>query len=187
MNTLSTRFKDLQAKLAALKEAQANKPKPRLLSTLNQESTQSTTILTSIPNNPITSTGTDRHGNTITYNPAQQQAIDLITSGQSCVVIGAAGTGKTTIQKASTAGLLQSGKILPQLNQGHKYLSAKSPGIAIVAYTRRATNNIRKNMSEDLQPCCITIHKLLEYAPAEVFITDPETGKEKRSMRSNLS
>ena len=115
MTTPSIRFKDLQAKLAAIKSAQANKPKPRLLSTLNQESTQSTTILTSIPNNPITSTGTDRHGNTITYNHAQQQAIDLITSGQSCVVIGAAGTGKTTIQKASTAGLLQSGKILPQL------------------------------------------------------------------------
>ena len=150
MTTLSTRFKDLQAKLAALKEAQANKPKPKLLSTLSQPPD---TISTSIPHNPITSTGTDRHGNTITYNHAQQQAIDLITSGQSCVVIGAAGTGKTTIQKASTAGLLQSGKILPQLNQDHKYLSAKSPGIAIVAYTRRATNNIRKNMSEDLQPC----------------------------------
>ena len=169
MTTPSIRFKDLQAKLAAIKSAQANKPKPRLLSTLSQESTSS--IITSIPHNPITSTGTDRHGNTITYNHAQQQAIDLITSGQSCVVIGAAGTGKTTIQKASTAGLLQSGKILPQLNQDHKYLSAKSPGIAIVAYTRRATNNIRKNMSEDLQPCCITIHKLLEYAPVEVFIT----------------
>ena len=182
MTTPSTRFKDLQAKLAALKEAQANKPKPRLLSTLSTQP-PSTTLLTSIPHNPITSTGTDRHGNTITYNHAQQQAIDLITSGQSCVVIGAAGTGKTTIQKASTAGLLQSGKILPQLNQDHKYLSAKSPGIAIVAYTRRATNNIRKNMSEELQPCCITIHKLLEYAPVEVFITDPETGKEKRSMR----
>ena len=180
MTTPSTRFKDLQAKLAAIKSAQANKPKPRLLSTLNQ---LPDTISTSIPHNPITSTGTDRHGNTITYNHAQQQAIDLITSGQSCVVIGAAGTGKTTIQKASTAGLLQSGKILPQLNQDHKYLSAKSPGIAIVAYTRRATNNIRKNMSEELQPCCITIHKLLEYAPVEVFITDPETGKEKRSMR----
>ena len=180
MTTPSTRFKDLQAKLAAIKSAQANKPKPRLLSTLSQPPD---TISTSIPHNPITSTGTDRHGNTITYNHAQQQAIDLITSGQSCVVIGAAGTGKTTIQKASTAGLLQSGKILPQLNQDHKYLSAKSPGIAIVAYTRRATNNIRKNMSEDLQPCCITIHKLLEYAPVEVFITDPETGKEKRSMR----
>lgn len=180
MTTPNIRFKDLQAKLAAIKSAQANKPKPRLLSTLEQPSSS---IITSIPHNPITSTGTDRHGNTITYNHAQQQAIDLITSGQSCVVIGAAGTGKTTIQKASTAGLLQSGKILPQLNQDHKYLSAKSPGIAIVAYTRRATNNIRKNMSEDLQPCCITIHKLLEYAPVEVFITDPETGKEKRSMR----
>ena len=181
MTTPSIRFKDLQAKLAAIKSAQANKPKPRLLSTLSTQPPD--TISTSIPHNPITSTGTDRHGNTITYNHAQQQAIDLITSGQSCVVIGAAGTGKTTIQKASTAGLLQSGKILPQLNQDHRHLSAKSPGIAIVAYTRRATNNIRKNMSEELQPCCITIHKLLEYAPVEVFITDPETGKEKRSMR----
>ena len=42
MTAPSIRFKDLQAKLAAIKSAQANKPKPRLLSTLSQESTQST-------------------------------------------------------------------------------------------------------------------------------------------------
>ena len=182
------KFSDLQAKLAALREQSQNKPKPtlRTLSTTQSEAaveTNSTSIIPVIPTNSVSSAGTDRHGNSITYNSRQQEAINLILSGQSCVIIGAAGTGKTTIQKASTAGLLQSGQILPQLNQDHKYLKSTSPGIAIVAYTRRATNNIRKNMSEDLQPCCITIHKLLEYAPVECFITDPETGKEKRSMR----
>ena len=54
MTTPSIRFKDLQAKLAAIKEAQANKPKPKLLSTMSQIPD---TISTSIPHNPITSTG----------------------------------------------------------------------------------------------------------------------------------
>ena len=56
---------------------------------------------------------------------------------------------------------------LKALNADHRYLTKTAPGIAICAYTRRATNNIRKNLSADLQQCCITIHKLLEYQPEE--------------------
>lgn len=126
---------------------------------------------------------TDRFGNVIHYNERQQLAVDTISSGKSCVVIGAAGTGKTTIQKGSTSALVQSGRAAPlQSSHGHKHLKVGAPGIAIVAYTRRATNNIRKNLSEDLQSCCMTIHKLLEYEPVEVYIPT-EDGGERRSMR----
>lgn len=126
---------------------------------------------------------TDRFGNAITYNTNQQAAIDLIASGQSCVVVGAAGTGKTTIQKGSTQRLIQDGN-LGRLgyNDGHKHLQGQNYAIAICAYTRRATNNIRKNLSEDLQSSCLTIHKLLEYEPTEIYVTDAD-GNEKRSMR----
>jgi exodeoxyribonuclease V alpha subunit len=128
-------------------------------------------------------TATDRFGKTIVYNTNQQRAVELIASGQSCVVIGAAGTGKTTIQKGSTAALIQSGLTPPLASSyDHKHLRVGAPGIAICAYTRRATNNIRKNLSEDLQSCCLTIHKLLEYEPVEYYITDAD-GKEKRTMR----
>lgn len=126
---------------------------------------------------------TDRFGNSITYNTNQQSAIDLISSGQSCVVVGAAGTGKTTIQKGSTQALIQSGRLQRIKNSGgHKHLQIGSYGIAICAYTRRATNNIRKNLSEDLQQSCLTIHKLLEYQPTEVETT-LEDGTTKQSMR----
>lgn len=129
------------------------------------------------------SSTTDRHGNVIQYNSAQQRAVSLIASGQSCVVIGAAGTGKTTIQKGSTAALIQSGLIPPLTSAyDHKHLKVGAPGIVICAYTRRATNNIRKNLSEDLQQCCMTIHKLLEYEPVEVYVPT-EDGGERRSMR----
>ena len=139
------KFSDLQAKLAALREQSQNKPKPTL-KTIANKTTES--IIPVIPTNSVSSAGTDRHGNSITYNSRQQEAINLILSGQSCVIIGAAGTGKTTIQKAATAGLLQSGQILPQLNQDHKYLKSTSPGIAIVAYTRY--NSKESNPSPDL-------------------------------------
>ena len=122
--------------------------------------------------------GTDRFGNTITYNAAQARAIQLIAGGESCVVIGAAGTGKTTIQKGATQALIDNGS-LGRFNADHRYLDKSNYGIAICAYTRRATNNIRKNLSGDLQKCCLTIHKLLEYQPVEETIVDPETGKER--------
>lgn len=186
--TQSPLQKKLLEKLAAIKERKASLIKPTLSEAALDHRAQSQscerselTVSTSIPTNPTLTEGTDRHGHTIHYNERQLEAINLVASGQSCVIIGAAGTGKTTIQKASTQALIDSGSITPLLAE-HKYLRSSSPGLAIVAFTRRATNNIRKNLTDDLQPCCITIHKLLEYAPVEVWITQ-EDGSSKRSMR----
>lgn len=190
--TQSPLQKKLLEKLAAIKERKASLVKPTIQDASETSgfphnpstpttSTTPSTISTTIPTNPILSEGTDRHGHTIHYNERQREAINLVASGKSCVIIGAAGTGKTTIQKASTQALIASGSITPLLAE-HKYLRSSSPGLAIVAFTRRATNNIRKNLTDDLQPCCITIHKLLEYAPVEVWITQ-EDGSSKRSMR----
>ena len=176
---MTNQFSSIQARLRAAVErtraAQENRGKVNVTETQSVESVDQTI-------EPTENTGTDRFGKTITYNSRQSEAIKLISSGQSCVVIGAAGTGKTTIQKGATQALIQSG--LGRLHTSeHKYLKSDNYGIVICAYTRRATNNIRKNLSEDLQPSCITIHKLLEYEPTEVYITDPETGAEKKSMR----
>ena len=176
---MTTQFSSIQARLRAAVErtraAQENRGKVNIAETQSVESVDQTI-------EPTENTGTDRFGKTITYNSRQSEAIKLISSGQSCVVIGAAGTGKTTIQKGATQSLIQAG--LGRLGTSeHKYLKSDNYGIVICAYTRRATNNIRKNLSEDLQSSCITIHKLLEYEPTEVYITDPETGAEKKSMR----
>jgi len=125
----------------------------------------------------------DKYGNLITLNAKQSEFVSLVLSGNSCILIGAAGTGKTTAQKAVTQALFAAGMIPTMHGHGHKYLPENAPGISISAYTRRATNNIRRNMSEDLQGNCVTIHKLLEYAPAYYEIVDEETGKTRNTMR----
>jgi len=122
------------------------------------------------------------HGETITYNSQQQEFISLISSGESCVLIGAAGTGKTTCSKGGIAALIASGTVPILQSENHKHLRSGAAGILIISYTRRAVNNIRKVQSEELKPNCITAHKLLEYQPNYYEITDPETGETKNTM-----
>lgn len=133
---------------------------------------------------PATATETvDKYGNAITYNEQQQEFVNLVASGQSCVLIGAAGTGKTTCSQGAIQQLLQTGKV-PVLQAGdHKHLISGTPGIVIIAYTRRAVNNIKRVLPPDLKPNCITAHKLLEYSPVYYEIADPETGDLKKTMK----
>lgn len=125
---------------------------------------------------------TDKYGNLIQYNEKQQRFIDIASSGQNCVLIGAAGTGKTTCQKGVVQALIINGCAGTLVSGGHKHLPDNTPGIVICAYTRRAVANISKNVSLDMQANCITIHKLLEYRPVYYDIIDPNTGQEKKSM-----
>ena len=125
---------------------------------------------------------TDKYGHSITYNSKQQEFVTLASSGSSCVLIGAAGTGKTTCMKGTVSALIDSGKIGILKSEGHKHLLDGTPGVVICAYTRRAVNNIRKNLSADVQANCITIHKLLEYAPVYYEVVDEATGDTKTKM-----
>jgi exodeoxyribonuclease V alpha subunit len=126
---------------------------------------------------------TDKYGNQITLNEKQLSFVNLAGSGKSCVLIGAAGTGKTTCQKAVVQTLIESGKAGVLAADGHSYLTSGTPGIVICAYTRRAVANIRRNMPADLQGNCVTIHKLLEYKPVYYEVDDPVTGESKTKMR----
>jgi exodeoxyribonuclease V alpha subunit len=129
-----------------------------------------------------TGNATGMSGELITYNSKQQEFIDLVSSGQSCVLIGAAGTGKTTCSKGANAALIAAGSAPILQSDGHKHLESGSPGIIITSYTRRAVNNIRKVQSSDLKSNCVTVHKLLEYQPEYYEILDPETGLSKNTM-----
>lgn len=120
--------------------------------------------------------GVDQYGNSITYNANQLAFADLAVSGVDCILIGAAGTGKTTTQKLVINRLIQSNKAGILQAEGHKHLRSNTPGIVVCAYTRRATNNIAKNLSADLRDNCITIHKLLEYSPVYYDVQDEITG-----------
>jgi ATP-dependent exoDNAse (exonuclease V) alpha subunit len=101
---------------------------------------------------------------TLRWNPEQLNAIKYGMDRKSFCLIGAAGTGKTTTLKGLLKELMAANKC-PPLEAGTKHLSAASPGIALVSYTRRAVRNIAKQMPEDLKPHCLTIHKLIEFEP----------------------
>lgn len=122
---------------------------------------------------------TDKYGNSITYNSKQQEFINLASSGESCILIGAAGTGKTTCMKGTVTALIQNGLAGLLDAEDHKHLRSSSPGIVVCAYTRRAVANIRRNMPMDMQDNCITIHKLLEYQPVYYEQMDAATGENK--------
>lgn len=124
----------------------------------------------------------------ITLNEKQNIAKDLAFQGKSFCLIGAAGTGKTTAQRAVARALLDSGR-LEQSN--FKYYSPttgtasfkSAPSIAFCAYTRRAASNLRKAvhkdpvLAEELKYNIMTIHALLEYQPETYW--DAVEGKEK--------
>ena len=127
-------------------------------------------------------TVTDKYGNTIHYNTEQGKFIDLAASHVSCVLIGAAGTGKTTCMKGTVNTLIQSPRTGILHGHDHKHLPNEVPGIIVCAYTRRATNNIRRNMDESMKANCITIHKLLEYSPV-YYETVDDNGVAKKTMQ----
>lgn len=125
----------------------------------------------------------DKYGNVITLNSEQISAVQLAVSGKSLVLIGAAGSGKTTTTRQIIQRLIDSGTagLLTGMT-AHKYLLDGTPGIVSVAYTRRAVANIRKAVSSDMAGNCITIHKFLEYQPVYETVTDPESGADRTSM-----
>ena len=173
------RFAEIIAKARILKEAAAA-ASSNIESTSESQSESDVSIsqLRDIDNMSVT----DKYGKEITYNSKQQKFINLATSGQSCILIGPAGTGKTTAMKGTVTSLIQSSGTGILQNHDHKHLPHGVPGIVVCAYTRRATNNIRRNMSDDMKANCVTIHKLLEYAPEYETIIDAD-GNDKTSMR----
>lgn len=138
----------------------------------------------SLTNNSDSAASVGMHGEAITYNEEQLRFIQTATTGKSCILVGAAGTGKTTSMRGTMLSLIQSGRAGILHSDGHKYLPASdSPGIVVVSFTRRAVANIRKAMVEDMKGNCLTIHALLEYSPVYYSVIDPVTGEDKNTMR----
>lgn len=99
---------------------------------------------------------------TIVLNAKQQEAAELILSGKSMCLIGAAGTGKTTLMQQVVPLMQQKGLIGP-IKQATKWLERGKPGVCVLAFTNKATANIAKKMARDIT--CITAHKLIEFEP----------------------
>lgn len=119
----------------------------------------------------------------IEFNERQSEFISTISAGKSCVLIGAAGTGKTTCTKGGLNALIQSGLMKAYANDGHKHLKNATYGVIICAFTRRAVANIKKGLSADLQGSGLTVHAALEYVPEYYDVQDPISGEYRTTMR----
>lgn len=130
------------------------------------------------------SNSTGKRGESITLNTEQLNAVTVAGTGQSSIIIGAAGTGKTTCTREVIAELINTGFAGLLTCDDHKHLPHKgTPGIVCVSYTRRAVANLRKAMPDDMKANCLTIHALLEYEPVYHDIVDPNTGENRTTMR----
>lgn len=142
----------------------------------------SASALNTLVNN-LNAKALDKYGHEITYNDSQLRFIELATTGKSCILIGAAGTGKTTCQRGAVTSIIQSGHAGILQSDGHKVLRDGSPGIVICSFTRRAVANIKRSISDDMKNNCLTIHSLLEYEPVYHEVYDETLGKEVKTMR----
>lgn len=126
----------------------------------------------------------------ISLNAAQEMAKDMAFAGKSFCLVGAAGTGKTTAQREIAKSLLESGAL-----ETHDFriqgsgMRETCPSIAFVAYTRIASNNLRRAIHKDpdmekaLPHNVTTIHNLLEYRPETYW--DAAEGKERFRFTPN--
>jgi hypothetical protein len=119
----------------------------------------------------------------ITLNEKQQLFYDKVLTGESCVLIGAAGTGKTTSVRQVTRGMVDSGNY-PNMTVSTKSVMEGSPGIVVLSFTRKAVANIRHAVIEELKKNTMTYHKILEFEPLFYEIEDPgRPGYTKNTMR----
>ena len=165
------------AALRAEQEAKQNLPRPEAAAELqNFQSSQTSQVsqVLSLTSNLAQTTKMD-------FNPEQLQAIELGLQGKSFCLIGAAGTGKTTVTQELIARIQRASHMVP-LATATKHLGKDAPGIVVCGYTNKAVNNIKKKLPTHLQSHCITIHKLLEFAPVYYEITDDE-GNQRTTMR----
>lgn len=136
-------------------------------------------VLSSIPESEVFDSKGESFSLTITLNEKQLHAKEMALAGKSYALIGAAGTGKTTTQRAVAESLLLdkrlSSSVFKTYNAAGERVYKTAPSIAFVAYTRRAASNLRKaiHKSEELRDALehniMTIHTLLEYEPETYF------------------
>jgi len=121
----------------------------------------------------------------ITLNEDQLAAKEMAYAGKSFCLIGAAGTGKTTAQRAIAEALLLDNRLsnstFKTYDKDGKRQYVGAPSIAFCAFTRRAAANLAKAvlkspvLQEKLKNNIMTIHSLLEFEP--VTYTDWTEGK----------
>lgn len=115
------------------------------------------------------------------WNARQQEALELGIRGTSFCLIGAAGTGKTTVTQELISRVQQSSHMRP-LAENTKWLIKDQPAMVVIGFTNKAVNNIRKKLPKHLQSHCLTVHKCIEFGPVWYDEVDAD-GKDVKTMR----
>ncbi|CAN5950701.1 unnamed protein product [Sphagnum jensenii] len=118
----------------------------------------------------------------IELNEKQALFLETVLTGKDVVLIGAAGSGKTTCTGKAIRTILADNNI-PCIGADTKWLSATAPGIIVTSYTRKAVNNIRRAVPEELKKNTHTLHKFLEFAPEFFEIEDSNTGMIRKTVK----
>lgn len=138
----------------------------------------------------------DRYGRPIQLNEKQAAACQMAIDGESFVLTGEAGTGKsTTIEAVLTSLLFHHRDKIRDVNYRMNDRSGgriSGPSTCVCAYTRKAIGNVARILSHnfslysEMEGALQTVHNLLEYSPVvqwseiqerEVKIFKPQRGE----------
>lgn len=114
------------------------------------------------------SSATNNSSATFQWDESQLQAIDSIMASRFSCLIGAAGSGKTTVVKEIVSRLEAEGIIKPLSYSRCNGQARNTFNVSFVSFTGKAVEQLRKSIPPHLQCCCETIHSLLEYAPVVI-------------------
>jgi ATP-dependent exoDNAse (exonuclease V) alpha subunit len=124
----------------------------------------------------------------ITLDESQLAAVESLADKQYGALIGAAGTGKTTVQKYLIQRLVygsEDGESEPELEL-RMLGDGQGLNVAIIAFTGMAVQVIRRNLPSWMHSCAKTIHGLLEFAPEESIGRDGKPTRIFLPQRHNL-
>lgn len=116
----------------------------------------------------------------IVLDEYQRAAVDGLYAQKFGVLIGAAGTGKTTALKEILGGIEDSvGKLnqkdLSTYKETHDAIEGLMPAIAFCSFTGKAVQQMKRALPAKYHPLANTIHSTLGYSPVEEEYMDKET------------
>lgn len=119
----------------------------------------------------------------IIWDEYQLKALEGIRKQKYCCLIGAAGTGKTTVEKQIISEVQQIVSLIDLNRTRVKQIDKKEMNVAIAccAFTGRAVQQMKVAIPKEYHPMCNTIHATLGYKPERVtyFDTEKQIWKEK--------
>ena len=122
----------------------------------------------------------------IVLDQYQSAALEGLRSQMFGCLIGAAGTGKTTVLKQLVRELEST---VPTIDLNHTKIAIKEDAkpeynvaICFCSFTGRAVQQMKRALPEEYHPMCQTIHATLGYMPDRQNVLDDETGKWKEKL-----